>query len=376
MREKGAMLENISVNSEQSIEMQFLKTVNDFYVGHRRVCLKSMSEMEKSQLFSLQKLRKKEKANIENTNFEKSVVLACSDEEKWISELNEEELAQKVVERLHVEERPQSFLSAWNFSVREEIICGRVFELKKDLAQDRKLDLFNSLAHFCEPYLCWNNGIVMRAKSESFLLETKKHGLTQRLEIFKKTNERKHSSLFDEIVVCVEEFLRKEISNSEIHCCSCLKEVNNNSLQFSGEPSCKLKVEECVLACVKKAETIKCAAQHQVLLEELCPDISLAHLSHRQVSYSDLKVGRVLGQGSFAQIFKGKLEEKTIAIKQLLLSKPIISHFDDTESINLKLEKIREMEKSTYNSLRNELRVLSKLEHPNLLSLVAFSKKV
>lgn len=57
--------------------------------------------------------------------------------------------------------------------------------------------------------------------------------------------------------------------------------------------------------------------QSPVRIDLLAPDISLSNLEHMLVEYSSIKIIKKVGDGGFASVYYGVLDDQEIAVKEL-----------------------------------------------------------
>eukprot|EP01125_Pyxidicula_operculata_P008319 TRINITY_DN2801_c0_g1_i1.p1 TRINITY_DN2801_c0_g1~~TRINITY_DN2801_c0_g1_i1.p1 ORF type:complete len:2434 (+),score=475.31 TRINITY_DN2801_c0_g1_i1:16-7317(+) len=91
-------------------------------------------------------------------------------------------------------------------------------------------------------------------------------------------------------------------------------------------------------------------------MNQLVPDYSIGNYNGLHVNKNDMVVGEAIGSGSFATVHKGKLNDETVAIKIMTQHQP-----DDF--------------KNMFRVLRQEIRLQSQLNHPNITSIKAICLK-
>lgn len=101
--------------------------------------------------------------------------------------------------------------------------------------------------------------------------------------------------------------------------------------------------------------------QHVCLLKELCPDIAFSDVSDMTVNYEDLKVGDVIGEGSFAELRTGTYNGEMVAVK-------VLKHQNDAEG---GLSQQMDLLSDSFRELQHETFVMKNLKHSNLVDLKA-----
>lgn len=92
--------------------------------------------------------------------------------------------------------------------------------------------------------------------------------------------------------------------------------------------------------------------QAKARLELLVPDVALVGLDDFRLDLADIKFGKVLGKGSFGTVQAGALNGQAVAVKKFV-----------------------ELPENEQRAFRREVRLMARLHHPNLLSLIGYSVK-
>jgi len=144
-------------------------------------------------------------------------------------------------------------------------------------------------------------------------------------------------------------------------------------------------------------------------VDNLAPDISLAALHVNKIDPLDLQGLEIIGEGSFAQVFKGYYQAKTVAVKQLVFeedfssesllsstssisssssSPPLASSFTSSieeglnastssqptsiSSQNHSIKLASQASLANMTEFRREVWLMSTLQHPNIVSMIGF----
>jgi serine/threonine protein kinase len=93
----------------------------------------------------------------------------------------------------------------------------------------------------------------------------------------------------------------------------------------------------------------------------MAPDISMCGISVHTLSYSELVVSELIGEGGFAKVYKGLQQGEVVAIKKLTVPSTVSRSGVVTQPDNHR----RDM----FSEFRREAWLMSGLEHPNLVIL-------
>eukprot|EP01127_Copromyxa_protea_P009768 TRINITY_DN2323_c0_g1_i1.p1 TRINITY_DN2323_c0_g1~~TRINITY_DN2323_c0_g1_i1.p1 ORF type:complete len:1850 (-),score=340.01 TRINITY_DN2323_c0_g1_i1:35-5485(-) len=122
---------------------------------------------------------------------------------------------------------------------------------------------------------------------------------------------------------------------------------------------------ECEAAIASQFQCVECnnkAAKslHRLLIHQIAPDIAMRDYKAKMTPFSAITINEEIGRGAFAVVYKGLYRGKSVAVKKLLIT------FDSAGSDNKKAFK-------ELQEFRREVRAMTKLKHPNLVELKAFS---
>lgn len=98
----------------------------------------------------------------------------------------------------------------------------------------------------------------------------------------------------------------------------------------------------------------------KVSMDRVAPDLCLSNLQHLRIDIdTEITLGDALGEGSFATVYSGKLEQEVVAVKRLTMPS------DDEE-----------MEcKKVFSEFRKELKTMGSVQHANIVNLIGYSLK-
>ncbi len=91
-------------------------------------------------------------------------------------------------------------------------------------------------------------------------------------------------------------------------------------------------------------QTMTCEAGKKVLvpLGDIAPDVAMSQYS--KMAFSDIQLGKVLGEGAYADVYRATYKGEDLAVKKLKNTKG-------------------------FKEFRTEVKFMSVMEHPNIVSL-------
>jgi len=96
-----------------------------------------------------------------------------------------------------------------------------------------------------------------------------------------------------------------------------------------------------------------------VPMEDIAPDICLSHIPE----VKNVTVERMLGEGGFGVVYKGLMDGKEVAVKELTVRRSTALLAEDDESID------------KFRAFAHEVWIMSKLDHPNLVKLYGITQQ-
>jgi len=96
-------------------------------------------------------------------------------------------------------------------------------------------------------------------------------------------------------------------------------------------------------------------SQIPIPLEKLVPELTMSDLSNFKIAYEDLEVLEKIGEGGFGSVFKGRLRNDLVAIKQLIVNP------------------LEEFSLDSFREFWREVFLLNTLAHPCIVALKAVS---
>ena len=201
----------------------------------------------------------------------------------------------------------------------------------------------------------WKSGLFYNVDKNFFIIESSAESIKQKdkngiLIMCSQTavGQKVLCDLVDIVELLISEWY-PEMSwelESNIPCPKCVKAGCADPYEF--------KVLQLKVSLVVDHKFItKCGASHQVKLSDLVPDLLLAdldpvfHLDSNKVIYKEERKA-LLGYGAFGEIYHGKYKDQSVAVKLY--------------KVSTGLEILKE--------LRSESKVLQKLHHPCLVSMI------
>ena len=326
-------------------------------------------------------------------------------DQEWIENLEEISLSERRALKLKdynlssSEEEIEKFLAEnWNCKLeKNKKLFGRFFKVRNSFGENEFEILRKSILQFSHLLFSWKKGFLVRGESDDTELilfefqqnhssssstkkeEESEENLFNHLIIFENTKHLESIKLFNLCVSAINEIVNQlsSIESTEIPCVECVKKVNNDPqkrfVSFSSEfhvfDSSHLE-----MACATHQKIIQCSKNsHKIETVEMSPDYALTIMKNSLIEDAkELKIGRRIGQGGFSHIFSGTHNSKQVAIKELILRKPMFFDFD-TEMV--RKQKQEEMDKAVlvvYRRLLDEVNILGKMDHPNILNIYAF----
>jgi serine/threonine protein kinase len=194
----------------------------------------------------------------------------------------------------------------------------------------------------------WKYGIVLYKDKALLKLEhtLQSHKLTFQIRGEAGTN--KIGDLIQSIDTLISDWL-KEVK-VKINCI-CMMCPPNSPYLF--------ELPECEKAICKGESFLRCpCCNNNIRLDFLVPDITLALPPEKKIEYSRIKIDRdkELGSGGFAKVYQGYYMNTPVAVKQLIVD----------ESVGSEDEVFSEK----FSEFRREVWLMSKLHHPNTVSLI------
>eukprot|EP01128_Nolandella_sp_AFSM9_P001133 TRINITY_DN11242_c0_g1_i1.p1 TRINITY_DN11242_c0_g1~~TRINITY_DN11242_c0_g1_i1.p1 ORF type:complete len:633 (-),score=57.05 TRINITY_DN11242_c0_g1_i1:47-1882(-) len=161
-------------------------------------------------------------------------------------------------------------------------------------------------------------------------------------------------SLIESIDTLVSDWLTVKV-NITVPCLSCYGSVITKPHQFS--------IQECEEGVTSGKSELKCPVCSQdIRLDLLVPDLTMGDAvggmdTAHAISYSSLDVGKEIGRGGFAVVYKGYYKNSEVAIKQLTAGQ---SSGDTSESDHFS---------DYFAEFRREVWLMSKMKHKNVVQL-------
>eukprot|EP01098_Paradermamoeba_levis_P004984 TRINITY_DN2117_c0_g1_i4.p1 TRINITY_DN2117_c0_g1~~TRINITY_DN2117_c0_g1_i4.p1 ORF type:complete len:1636 (+),score=493.61 TRINITY_DN2117_c0_g1_i4:118-5025(+) len=209
------------------------------------------------------------------------------------------------------------------------------------------------LLYFTQPHSYWQDGILVSSDDDFALAEVDQ---TQSLLTISVRGAHKPAELFRLIVETVDILVDSwfNIKASKyipcthcLHTCKRMEDVHLFKMQDI-EAAVSDGVQE--LACAK-------SPNQKIPIDRLAPDIVMQDFKGDRIDLGELKLGKILGSGSFGRVYKGIWKDQIVAVKEMKLP--------DNVSKAKKLK--------AFNEFRREVWLMSGLKHPNVVNLLGFS---
>lgn len=214
--------------------------------------------------------------------------------------------------------------------------------------------LLARLFHHFSPLGYWREGILCKRTADDAVLVAARPletGLSL-LDVFVRASTIKAArGLFETVLGMVENLIHEWSSLEVIQSCRCPRCAESTT----SEPG-ELALVELDLLVPKGTSYLTCSLGHEVAIDEVAPETSLAAFSGAILAMDDIKVSEVIGTGAFATVKRGKHKGHTVACKMLKLG----SNIDPQTSA------------AKFREFRAEVNALSNVpRHPNILAPLA-----
>eukprot|EP01125_Pyxidicula_operculata_P015927 TRINITY_DN5431_c0_g1_i1.p1 TRINITY_DN5431_c0_g1~~TRINITY_DN5431_c0_g1_i1.p1 ORF type:complete len:1097 (+),score=298.15 TRINITY_DN5431_c0_g1_i1:802-4092(+) len=194
----------------------------------------------------------------------------------------------------------------------------------------------------------WRNGVLIKnKKSDSHaLVELKDDFNMITIEVRSPTSNPESTDFFCNIIELLEFLLSNGFS------------LQVNVTYIDPSSNCKF-TRETIEQSSLNGKWILESGDFKIRIDSIAPDIAMSGLRSFQIHRfeDEVEVGVLLGEGAFAQVYKGVFKNQTVAIKRL----------------NMKQIKTEEQARRLFNEFRKEVITMSMLNHPNVVNLLGFS---
>eukprot|EP01114_Cavostelium_apophysatum_P016978 TRINITY_DN4943_c0_g1_i2.p1 TRINITY_DN4943_c0_g1~~TRINITY_DN4943_c0_g1_i2.p1 ORF type:complete len:1797 (+),score=541.41 TRINITY_DN4943_c0_g1_i2:200-5590(+) len=208
----------------------------------------------------------------------------------------------------------------------------------------------------------WRRGIFLNRSEGKELVMIQMDIERNAIEIIAKKRDKTlvNTAFLSEMIEILENILKANRLTATVYviCPHCIEEGFTEPYLFS--------LDECQTCAVTGKQILNCV-HHDIMtplhIDQLVPDMVMKEYGGYKISYSDLRLDAILGEGGAAIVYKGEWGDDTVAIKKLKAEK-------STSSANLAsfLEEQDSFSKA-FSEFRREIQIMSCLEHPNLVKL-------
>ncbi|EFA77446.1 leucine-rich repeat-containing protein [Heterostelium album PN500] len=268
-----------------------------------------------------------------------------------------DESAQSLIPSLLPTERPSALSSLWtsyNPKVHTEQF-GRNYKFEF-IPNGFFSRLMVRILNFAkgEARCYWRNGMLLQHENEQIFIE-----LSNARKLLSFTVRGKQSaSLSRDVIETIQSLLDDAFqlpTQIYVPCIHCIQNKNSHPFKFS--------LEVCENAAVKGLPYLKCQNQYHVRTELLVPDLVMSNFTGSKISYSELKLEELIGEGGAALVYRGRWKGHVVAIKKL-------KTVNNTEPGPGGSVEINDISLSrAFKEFRRECWIMSTLEHPNIVQL-------
>ncbi|KAL6057002.1 Myotubularin-like phosphatase domain [Balamuthia mandrillaris] len=196
------------------------------------------------------------------------------------------------------------------------------------------------MLHFAESVAHWRYGIIAE-KNKTLSLTTVNHEEKYLETMVRGPNLLDMISLVEEEIDTLRDWFGVEFTEVTIPCSHCLAEHKSKPYMFT--------LDECETASSQDQKTVICKGDLKsvaVPLVDLVPDISMT--DYKKVPFKDIQLGEVIGEGAFADVYKGTFGGAPVAVKKLKNTKG-------------------------FKEFRTEVKFMSVIRHENIVLLKGIS---
>ena len=198
-------------------------------------------------------------------------------------------------------------------------------------------------------------------------------------------NEQNLILIFDGLDILLRESYKQTDFVVEVVCTHCIfnverdkRRVNSKTLRkpkligIKQEKPSVFLLSNIIESASKGVFYLECKTVNPVSIHLLAPEISMKKSKKLLVENEKLIVGEKIGQGGYANVFKGILidpetkNQTVVAIKQIEVDLENVSEENSNESNDLK-------KLNAFNDFRREATLMSEIEHPNLVKMMGIT---
>jgi serine/threonine protein kinase len=208
------------------------------------------------------------------------------------------------------------------------------------------------LLHFAEPSVFWRYGILLESERQRILVEA--NVASRRVDItLRGPGTGKLSQLVIETTnALIDGWYRMNVE-VRVPCIHCVRDRMYDPYLFT--------LEECEAAAIAGHTFVRCSGVRDIRLDVVTPDIAMTHVQDSRLEYSDIEMGKKIGEGGFADVFKSIFRGEIVAVKRIKFGAKNQPTLDDTSEIE------------AFGEFRREVWIMSGIVHQNCVQLTGFT---
>ena len=251
-------------------------------------------------------------------------------------------------------ERPENVKTFWPTFEDNLQNINRIWEFKS-LPSNFFPKLITRTAHLpIDIEGIWKTGMIIKCgQSNKALLEYNpslfRLKLKLRLGEYDKT-ENFANLIISSINVFIEGWYQNQLTNVLLPCTHCILEHSFDPFIFS--------LSDCELCAARGKRYAHCRGIRPVRIDLLAPDVAMADVPH--LDRKSIELGKELGEGSFARVYKATYKGDTVAVKVIKL---------DNEHSDSLTQNDDDALRERFVEFRKEVSLMSGLVHANLVEL-------
>jgi len=246
---------------------------------------------------------------------------------------------------LSSEEDSRAFKNLWSRVVAPESVVGRFFHFKFipiGFFARIIVHILHSFSWYPEYY--WINGVVCTQDDSKLLIRLE--GYYLKILVRGQQPEKYIGDIVESVDTVCSELLQQSYSVL-VPCVQCLFAEEDDPHLFT--------VVEITQAISEGKKFVRCGKITRTVLSlaSLAPDMAMTDFQNMTVKYDELEEMKKIGRGSYAVVYKAKLNGLSVAVKELVMKG------DQAKKAEI------------FDEFRREANIMQRLQHPNVVSLQA-----
>ena len=208
------------------------------------------------------------------------------------------------------------------------------------------------LLHFADPTCFWRYGILLELDRQRILVEA--NVASKRVDItLRGPGTGKLSQLVIETTNALIDGWYKMNVDVRVPCIHCVRERMYDPYLFT--------LEECEAAAIAGHTFVRCSGVRDIRLDVVTPDIAMTHVQNCRIEYNDIEMGKKIGEGGFADVFRSIYKGDIVAVKRIKFGAKNQPSLDDTNELE------------AFGEFRREVWIMSGIVHQNCVQLTGFT---